>query len=192
MLHYNMEIIHDSFHEEILDTAMVGTKTLEFELEATMGNGDFKKIKVGGKSDKWQVLFFYPLDFTFICPTEITGFSSRFAEFEALDSVVYGCSTDSVHSHKAWLKDLGELKTPLLSDMTHELSEYYNVLLEEEGIALRGTFIINPEGVLKYASVNDNDVGRNIDEILRILKALQTGELCQLGWTPGEETLGKA
>ncbi len=170
----------------------VGQPTPEFSVDATLGNGEFTKISIGGTSDKWTVLFFYPLDFTFICPTEITGFSNRFAEFEALNARVLGCSTDSVHSHRAWLKDLGELKTPLLSDMTHEVSSAYGVLIEEEGIALRGTYIIDPDGVLQYASINANRVGRSIDETLRVLQALQTGELCPVDWHEGKQTLGKA
>lgn len=138
------------------------------------------------------MLFFYPLDFTFICPTEIKGFSEQWSAFEACQSVVYGISTDSKYSHKAWLKDLGELKTPLLSDMTHEVSDAYGVLIPDQGIAMRGTFIINPDGVLKYASINDNSVGRSIEETLRVLKALQTGDLCPVNWKAGEETLGRA
>jgi len=172
--------------------AVVGRPAPKLTLDAVLGNGEFTKVTVGEDQGKWTVLFFYPLDFTFICPTEIKGFSSRYSEFEALNSVVYGCSTDSIHSHKAWLKDLGELKTPLLSDMKRELSRAYGVLIEEEGIALRGTFIIDPDGILKYASINDNSVGRSIDETLRVLKALQTGELCTVEWEEGGETLGKA
>jgi len=172
--------------------AKVGQKAPEFSLDACLGNGKFTKIALSDSKGKWTVLFFYPLDFTFICPTEITGFSKRYDEFEALNAVVYGCSTDSVHSHKAWLKDLGELKTPLLSDMTHDVSAAYNVLIDDEGIALRGTFIIDPDGVLQYASINCNRVGRSIDETLRVLKALQTGELCPVDWSEGKDTLGKA
>lgn len=174
------------------EPAKVGEPAPEFTLNAVFGTGEFTKIKTGGKSKTWTVLFFYPLDFTFICPTEITGFSDNHAAFEALNTVVYGCSTDSVHSHKAWLKDLGELKTPLLSDMTHEVSEAYGVLIEEEGIALRGTFIIDPEGILQYAGIHSNNVGRSIEETLRVLSALQTGELCPVNWHAGGTTLGKA
>lgn len=172
--------------------AKVGQPAPTFSVDATLGNGEFTKITIGGASDKWTVLFFYPLDFTFICPTEITGFSKRYAEFEALNARVLGCSTDSMYSHKAWLKDLGELKTPLLSDKTHEVSDAYGVLIEDEGIALRGTFIIDLEGVLQYTSTNANRVGRSIDETLRILKALQTGELCPVDWAEGKQTLGRA
>lgn len=177
--------------ESYFPFAKVGQKAPEFNLGACLGNGEFTKISLNDSRGKWTVLFFYPLDFTFICPTEIIGFSKRYDEFEKLNAVVYGCSTDSVHSHKAWLKDLGELKTPLLSDMTHDVCAAYNVLIDEEGIALRGTFIIDPNGVLKYASVNSNEVGRSIDEIVRVLKAFQTGELCPVDWSEGKKTLGR-
>ncbi|MBI2476809.1 peroxiredoxin [Candidatus Uhrbacteria bacterium] len=179
-------------HEFCYPCAKVGQEAPDFTLNACLGNGEFKKIALADSRGKWTVLFFYPLDFTFICPTEIIGFSTRYAEFETLNAVVYGCSTDSVNSHKAWLKDLGELKTPLLSDMTHEVSAAYNVLIDDEGIALRGTFIIDPEGVLQYANTHSNRIGRSIDETLRILKALQTGELCPVNWHEGDKTLGKA
>lgn len=178
--------------EVMYDEAKVGRQAPDFTVDAVTGSGEFTKISLADSKGKWTVLFFYPLDFTFICPTEITGFSKRFSEFEELNAIVYGASTDSIHSHKAWLKDLGELKTPLLSDMTHELSAKYGVLLEDEGIALRGTFIIDPDGILKYASINDNSVGRSIDETLRVLKALQTGELCPVDWNIGDDTLGQA
>lgn len=171
--------------------ATIGRPAPGFTADAVLGNGEFTKISLEDNKGKWTVLFFYPLDFTFICPTEITGFSKRCDEFEGLNAVVYGCSTDSVHSHKAWLKDLGELKTPLLSDNNHRIAKDYGVLIPEEGITLRGTFIIDPDGILKYASINDNSVGRSIDETLRVLKALQTGELCPVDWEEGKETLGK-
>ncbi len=174
------------------NSAQVGQPAPEFEVDATLGNGEFSKITIGGKCKEWTVLFFYPLDFTFICPTEINGFSKRYAEFEAFGARVLGCSTDSVYSHKAWLKDLGALKTPLLSDKTHAVSEAYGVLIEEEGTALRGTFIINPDGVLEYANIHTGRVGRSVDETLRVLKALQTGELCPVDWEEGKATLGKA
>ena len=155
-----------------------------------MLDGETKSVSLSDLRGRWVVLFFYPLDFTFICPTEITEFSKRLDEFERLHATVLGCSTDSVHSHKAWLKELGALRYPLLSDMTHEISRAYGVLLEEKGMALRGTFIIDPEGVLRYALYHDLGVGRSCDETLRVLSGLQTGELCQAGWKPGEKTLG--
>src|SRR3989338_10427230 len=137
-------------------------------------------------------VFFYPLDFTFICPTEITEFSKRESEFKTLNAQVLGVSVDSVFSHKAWLKELGNLNYPLLSDMTKDVSRKYSVFLEDKGISLRGAFIIDPEGKVKYQLVHDLGVGRSVEEILRVLKALQTGELCPVEWKPGKKTLGKA
>lgn len=171
--------------------ARVGRPAPEFKAEGVVDGGDFKNVSLSDTRGMWTVLFFYPLDFTFICPTEITEFSRRLEEFTKLNVVVYGCSTDSVHSHKAWLKELGNLKYPLLSDITHEISRSYGVLIEEQGIALRGTFIVDPDGVLRYALYHDLGVGRSCDELLRVLEALQTGERCPASWKPGEKTLGK-
>ncbi len=159
---------------------------------AGVGGNEFKEYSLSDYRDKWVVLFFYPLDFTFICPTEITEFSKRYDEFAKLNAQVLGVSTDSVHAHKAWLKELGELRYPLLSDITHQVSHNYGVLLEEKGIALRGTFIIDQDGILRYALYHDLGVGRSVKEILRVLRALQTGELCPVEWGEGKETLGKA
>ncbi len=172
--------------------ARVGTSAPDFDVETAIAGGEFGNAKLEDYKGKWLVLFFYPLDFTFVCPTEITGFSKRYDEFQALDAEVLGGSTDSVHSHKAWLKELGDLRFPLFADMNHDMCWDYNVMVEDKGIALRGTFIIDPEGILRYAAYNDLGVGRSIDETLRVLKALQTGELCPVGWNQGDETLGKA
>ena len=171
--------------------ARVGQPAPDFSVESVRPNGEFMNVTLSSYRDKWLVLFFYPLDFTFVCPTEITGFSKRMDEFESLKACVLGGSTDSVHSHKAWLKDLGELKYPLFSDITRTMSRDYGVLLEERGIALRGTFIIDPEGTLRYALYHDLGVGRSVTETLRVLNALQTGELCPVEWSAGEKTLGK-
>jgi alkyl hydroperoxide reductase subunit AhpC len=141
---------------------------------------------------KWIVLFFYPGDFTFVCPTEVKAFSMKNNEFKELDAQVLGVSVDSVHAHKAWIKELGELNYPLLSDITREVSRRYGVLIPYKGVSLRGAFIIDPEGVLRYLVVHDLDIGRSVDEILRVLKALQTGEMCPVEWRPGKPTLGKA
>ncbi|MBI5370191.1 peroxiredoxin [Candidatus Uhrbacteria bacterium] len=172
--------------------ARVGKPAPTFSCEAVSPIGEFQQVSLADYRNKWLVLFFYPLDFTFVCPTEITGFSKRLDEFTALGACVLGGSTDSVHSHKAWLKDLGELNYPLFSDITRALSCDYGVLLDEKGIALRGTFIIDPDGILRYALYHDLGVGRSVDETLRVLKALQTGELCPVNWHEGEKTLGKA
>ncbi|MEK9152852.1 MAG: peroxiredoxin [Patescibacteria group bacterium] len=173
-------------------TATVGRPAPEFSLEGVITGHAFKNYSLSEKKGKWVVLFFYPLDFTFICPTEITQFSKQHAEFEKLNAVVFGVSTDSAHSHKAWLKELGDLKYPLLSDMSHKVSREYGTLIEEQGISLRGTFIIDEEGMLRYSLIHDNGVGRSVKEILRALAALQSGELCPVEWVPGEKTLGKA
>ena len=169
--------------------AKVGQPAPDFSAEGVMEK-DFETYNLMDYRDKWVVLFFYPKDFTFVCPTEITGFSTAHGEFEKLNATVFGCSTDSIHSHKAWLKDLGKLKYPLLSDDSFKMSRDYNVFLEDENIALRGTFIIDPEGILRYALYHDLSVGRSVEETLRVLSALQTGELCPIGWKPGEKTLG--
>ena len=162
-----------------------------FDVETVVSGGEFSRATLHAYKGTWLVLFFYPLDFTFVCPTEITGFSKRYDEFNALGAEVLGGSTDSVHSHKAWLKELGELRYPLFSDITRDMSWDYGVLLPEQGIALRGTFIIDPEGILRYALYHDLGVGRSVVETLRVLKALQTGELCPVEWNEGDKTLGK-
>lgn len=170
---------------------LVGKNAPHFAMNAVTGNGqDFVRVNLDEYKGKWLVLFFYPLDFTFVCPTEITGYSKRAEEFKALNAEILGVSVDSEHSHKAWINgDLGQLNFPLASDMTKKVSEDYGVLIEEEGIALRGLFIINPDGVLQYSVVHDLNVGRSVDETLRVLKALQTGGLCPLDWEDGEELL---
>jgi alkyl hydroperoxide reductase subunit AhpC len=173
--------------------AHVGKPAPDFMLEGYAPDGSFKNYGLKDFKGKWVVLFFYPLDFTFICPTEITEFSTNNDAFGKLGAVVLGCSTDSCHSHKAWCESsLGKLSYPLLSDKTLEVSRSYNVLIEKEGVALRGTFIVDPEGVLRYALYHDNGVGRSTAETLRVLESLQTGELCPASWKPGMKTLGKA
>jgi peroxiredoxin (alkyl hydroperoxide reductase subunit C) len=161
-------------------------------------NGDGKDFGTASLSDykgKWLVLFFYPLDFTFVCPTEITALSQAAEEFKNLDTEILGVSTDSKHSHRAWINTpindngLGQLNFPLAADLTKSVSRDYGVLIEEEGIALRGLFIIDPEGELKYQVVNHNDVGRSVEETLRVLQALQSGGLCPMNWKPGQKTL---
>jgi len=144
---------------------------------------------------KWLVLFFYPLDFTFVCPTEIIALSDRIEAFRDLNAEVLGVSVDSVYSHKAWIETprgkngIEGIRYPLGSDITKEVSRAYGVLIEEQGIALRGLFIIDPEGVLQYQVVHALGIGRSVDETLRVLQALQTGELCAADWKPGQKTL---
>jgi len=170
----------------------IGEKAPDFEAEAYM-NGKFEKTCLHDFRGKWVVLFFYPLDFTFVCPTEIEGFAKHEKEFEKLNAKIIGASTDSIFSHKNWFeRDLPQVKYPVIGDTNHEVSRAYGVLIENKGIALRGTFIIDPEGILRYSVVSDLSVGRSAAETLRVLKALQTGELCQMDWEEGEKTLGKA
>ncbi len=169
----------------------VGKPAPDFQLEALVGE-EFKQIHLADYRGKWVVFFFYPLDFTFVCPTEIREFNRRLAEFREAGAEVLGCSVDSVYAHLAWAQgDLGRIDYPLLSDITKRVSRQYEVLIEEQGTALRGLYIIDPEGILRYQLVHELNVGRSVDETLRVLKALQVGELCPVEWHPGEETLGK-
>lgn len=181
--------MHDDFDFQPLQ---VGSPAPTFRAEAFMPDGKFMNVSLEDYRGKWVVLFFYPLDFTFVCPTEILEFNKHTDEFTKENAQVLGISTDSVYSHQAWAKDLGKLHFPLLADMTKEISMDYTVLLEEKGIALRGTFIIDPEGILKHVTINDLPIGRSVKETLRVLHAAQSGELCPVGWEKGEKTLGKA
>jgi peroxiredoxin 2/4 len=154
-----------------------------------------ENVQLDDYKGRWLVLLFYPLDFTFVCPTELTSFSDRYDDFEGIGAAVIGVSTDSVHSHRAWLKtprDKGGvegLRYPLASDITKSVARDYGVLIEDKGVALRGLFVIDPEGTLRYAVIHDLNVGRSADETLRVIQALQTGGLCQADWRPGQETL---
>ncbi len=169
---------------------MIGQPAPHFSCAAVVDNGEIKNVSLADYKGKYVVLFFYPLDFTFVCPTEITQFRDHNKEFEAGGAVVLGASIDSVHSHKRWLKDdLGNLGYPLLSDVTKRIARDYGILFEAEGIATRATFIIDPEGILQYAGIHNLNVGRDAREVLRVLKALKTGELCGAGWKPGEKTI---
>jgi len=179
---------------------LIGNVAPDFEAEAVFDQ-EFIKIKLSeyiGK--KYVILFFYPLDFTFVCPTEITAFSDRYSEFEKLDTEVIGVSTDSVFSHLAWIQTdrktggLGDLNYPIVSDITKKISKAFNVLIPEQGIALRGLFIIDKQGVIQHATINNLGIGRSVDETLRTLQAVQyvqdnPDEVCPAGWKPGEKTM---
>eukprot|EP00057_Strongylocentrotus_purpuratus_P008585 XP_011663059.1 PREDICTED: peroxiredoxin-1 [Strongylocentrotus purpuratus] len=170
----------------------------DFEGTAVI-DGQFKEIKLSDYKGKYLVLFFYPLDFTFVCPTEIIAFSDRADEFGAINTEVVAASIDSHFSHLAWINTprkqggLGPMKIPLLSDMKKQIAEDYGVLLKDAGVALRGLFLIDPEGVVRHMSINDLPVGRSVDETLRLVKAFQFvaehGEVCPAGWTPDSETI---
>lgn len=171
----------------------VGKPVPNLSAQALDADGSFKDVNLQDYKGKWVVLFFYPLDFTFVCPTEIQAFNEKYEDFKKLGVEVLTASTDSVFSHKAWQEQgLGKLKYSMIGDTNHEWSRTFGVLVEDKGIALRGTFIIDPDGVLQSAIVNNLSVGRNVEETLRTVKAFQTGELVQCGWNPGEKTLGKA
>lgn len=169
----------------------VGQSAPDFEAEAVKDQ-EFANVKLSDYAGRWVVLFFWPLDFTFVCPTEVTAFSKKLDEFKALGADVLGVSIDSKFTHLAWKEKIGDIRYPMLSDITKEISSQYGVLLEDKGIALRGLFIIDPDGRVRYQVVHDLSVGRNVDEVLRVIKALQTGELCPIDWEEGMDTLGKA
>lgn len=171
-------------------SAKVSSKAPEFGAEGLFGD-EIKKISLSDYLGKWLVLFFYPLDFSSLCPTEITSLDMSYDKFKEMNTDVLSISVDSIYSHRAWKKEIGNIKFGMISDITKEISRVYGVLLEEKGIALRGTFIIDPQGVLRSAQVNETAIGRNIDEILRTLQACQTGEKCPADWKPGQKTLGK-
>lgn len=173
------------------NTLKVGSMAPDFKATAYVG-GQFKDVSLKDFQGKWVCLFFYPLDFTFVCPTELKMFAQKEAEFKEMGCQVVTCSTDSEFSHKAWFeRDLPEVKYPALADTAHTISRDYGVLMEEKGIALRGTFLIDPKGVLQWMSVNALGVGRSVEEVLRTLQALKTGELCPADWKPGKPTLKK-
>lgn len=176
---------------------MVGRKAPDFKVEALLPDQTFGDICMEGilGEGRWLVLLFYPMDFTAVCPTEITAISDRYDEFAELDTEVIGISTDTIHTHLAWSRTervkngVGKLNFALGADTNHHISKAYGVLVEEEGVALRGLFIINPEGELQYQTIYHHHIGRDVDEIVRVLQALQCGGLCPANWRPGQATL---
>lgn len=180
----------------IVTLAKVGQQAPDFNMPSTKNIDTLaENVKLSDYKGKWLILLFYPLDFTFVCPTELIHFSDRLEEFQGVGAEVVGVSTDSVHSHRAWLKTpqdkngIEGVKYPIASDVGGKLARAYNILVEEANIALRGLFIINPEGVLQYSVIHDLNIGRSVDETLRVLQGLQTGGLCGADWTPGQENL---
>lgn len=178
----------------------VGEKAPIFKGKAVVGgpssgltpDNAFTEISLEDYKGKWVIFFFYPLDFTFVCPTEIASIGEHYEEFKKLNADVVGCSTDSHFSHLAWRtheQDLQDLPFPLLADFTGANAKAYEVYKESTGYALRGLYIINPEGVLKYSVIQPEEAGRNVEEILRVLQAIQTGKNTPCGWKPGQKTL---
>jgi lipoyl-dependent peroxiredoxin subunit C len=175
----------------------IGDKFPAFALKAVVSDDPrqaFTEITDQTDAGKWKVVFFWPKDFTFVCPTEIAEFGRKNAEFADRDAQVLGASVDSEFVHLAWRKDhkdLTGLPFPMLADIRKDLSGALGVL-DEEGVAKRATFIVDPQGIIRFASVTDMNVGRNVNEVVRVLDALQTDELCPCNWQRGEETLKAA
>lgn len=177
----------------------VTQKAPDFKAVAVLEDNSFKEISLADFKGKKVILFFYPLDFTFVCPTEIIAFSQSIEEFKKRGVQVLGCSIDSQFSHLAWKKTpraeggLGEIKYPLIADVNKDISRKYGVLLEGAGIALRGLFLIDEEGVLRSAVINDLPLGRSTDEALRVVDALsffqKNGEVCPANWKPGADSI---
>jgi peroxiredoxin (alkyl hydroperoxide reductase subunit C) len=177
----------------------VGDKFPEFKLKATVAidslDTAFKDIDNTTYKGKWTLVFFYPKDFTFVCPTEIKGFGDLNSQFKDRDCQVLAASTDSEFVHMAWRKDHKDLRNlpfPMLADTAKRLTTALGILDAEEGVAKRATFLVDPDGVIRFAYVTDGSVGRNPQEVLRVLDALQTDELCPCNWTKGDEVLKAA
>jgi peroxiredoxin 2/4 len=177
----------------------VGQLAPEFMATAVVDQ-QFKTVKLSDYQGKYVIILFYPLNFTFVCPTEIIAFSDRYEEFNRLNAEILGISVDSEFSHLAWIQTerklggLGDIAYPLISDIKKEISAAYNVLDPETGVALRGLFLIDTEGVLQYATINNMAFGRSVDETLRILQAVRhvqthPEEVCPVGWQPGDKTM---
>lgn len=173
----------------------VGEKFPDFDLKATVSN-DIKTafVDVNSKNyaGKWLIAFFWPKDFTFVCPTEIAEFGKLNGDFNDRDAKVLGISTDSEFVHLAWRQnkeELNDLPFPMVADIKRELSQSLGILDKNEGVAQRATYIVDPEGIIRFAMVTDLNVGRNVKEVLRVLDALQTDELCPCNWNKGEDTI---
>ena len=177
--------------------ATVQNEAPDFKATSVMEDGSIKEVKLSDYKGKYGVLFFYPLDFTFVCPTEIISMSDRMEEFELRNAQVLGVSVDSQFSHIAWRNTprkkggIGEITYPLVSDLDKSISRQYGVLVEKPGIALRGLFIIDKLGKIRHITINDLPLGRNVDEVLRVLDAIQFnekhGEVCPANWKQGDK-----
>ncbi|EEH99000.1 MULTISPECIES: alkyl hydroperoxide reductase subunit C [Clostridium] len=176
--------------------SLIGRKIEEFKVQA-YHNGNFKEISKEDVLGKWSIFFFYPADFTFVCPTELGDLADHYEEFKKIGAEIYSVSEDTHFVHKAWAdatETIGKIQYPMLADPTGKLARMFEVLIEEEGLALRGTFIVNPEGEIQAYEVHQNGIGRNAEELLRKVQAAQFvaehgDQVCPANWTPGEETL---
>lgn len=177
-------------------TPIINSQLPEFSVKA-FHNGEFKTVTSNDVLGKWAIFFFYPADFTFVCPTELVDVAEKYDKLKAMGVEVYSVSTDSHFVHKAWYDTSDSIKKiqyPMLADPTGVLSRGFGVLIEEDGMAYRGTFVVNPEGKIKVAEIHDNNIGRNADELVRKVEAAQfvathDGEVCPAKWKAGEETL---
>lgn len=173
----------------------VGDRFPSYRLQSVVSLDQGKEFQIAAETDhpgKWKIAFFWPMDFTFVCPTEIAEFGKKNREFADRDAQVLGVSTDTQFVHLAWRKDHADLRSlpfPMLADTRRELSTALGVLHKEDGVPLRATFVVDPEGIIRHVNVNDLSVGRNVEEVLRVLDALQTDELCPCNWKQGEPTL---
>jgi lipoyl-dependent peroxiredoxin subunit C len=176
----------------------VGDKFPSFDLNAVVDIDPakaFERITDQSNKGKWKIVFFWPKDFTFVCPTEIAAFGKLNGDFSDRDAVVYGASIDSEFVHLAWRQnhaDLRDLPFPMLADVKRELTTALGILDKNEGVAMRATYIVDPEDIIRFASVTDLNVGRNTQEVLRVLDALQTDELCPCNWQKGQDVLKAA
>ncbi|OON97607.1 MAG: peroxiredoxin [Epulopiscium sp. Nele67-Bin005] len=176
--------------------SLIGTKVADFKVQAYV-DGQFEEVTQDRLKGKWAVLFFYPADFTFVCPTELEDLADHYEEFKNLGCEIYSVSTDTHFTHKAWADTsdtIAKIKYPMLADPTGRLTRQLGVMIEEEGLALRGTFVINPEGIIKAYEIHDNGIGRDASELLRKLQAAQFvaqhgDQVCPAKWKPGAETL---
>ncbi|ELU16156.1 hypothetical protein CAPTEDRAFT_228025 [Capitella teleta] len=185
-------------HSLVYSKAQISKPAPEWKGTAVI-NGEFKDLSLSDYKGKYLVFFFYPLDFTFVCPTEIIAFSDRVKEFQAINAEIVAASVDSPFTHLAWMNTprnqggLGKMNIPLLSDLSHKISKDYGVYLENVGHTLRGLFIIDPKGILRQITMNDLPVGRSVDETMRLVQAFQYtdqhGEVCPAGWKPGSDTI---
>jgi peroxiredoxin (alkyl hydroperoxide reductase subunit C) len=181
------------YNEQVL---RIGSPAPKFVAEAFI-DGQIKKVSLEDYKGKWVVLFFYPADFTFVCPTELGEMADRYDNFKEEGAEVLSISTDTVFTHKAWhdaSDTIRKIRFPMISDSTHKISWDYGTLIEDEGVSLRGSFLIDPEGILRAFEIHDNSIGRNADELFRKLEAAKFvqehgGEVCPANWKPGSETL---
>ncbi len=186
----------DSCGVPVSSVAMIGAGVPDFEFDVYQAK-KISKRSISDYNGKWLVLFFYPANFTFVCPTELEELQSYYSKMQAEGAEVLSISTDTAFAHKVWhdsSEAIGKVEYGMASDANHQLAEYFNVLIEEEGVALRGTFIIDPDGVLKAMEINDNSIGRSAKELLRKLQAAKFvrehgGNVCPASWEPGKETL---